>query len=143
MHQLGIICSQALRQSETARSRRHSGGELVLYRFPVDACRKAYHRIRAQQDQCEMEQERHIERHAEDVDDVGIKHIEERARPEEQPGELAASREPHRTQQDWQSDAEIDNMIGYEHLKQLVRRIDDSLVQETGDRRAGHEGGDH
>ncbi|MGB2909403.1 MAG: hypothetical protein WBF05_14960, partial [Anaerolineales bacterium] len=49
---------------------------------------------------------------------------------------------PHRAKQDWQSDEEVDHVIGHERTKQLVRRIDDGAVLETGDGRSYHEEGD-
>ena len=63
------------------RSLRYRAGELMLYRFPVDACHKADQRIGAQRDQREMQQERAVERHGQDVDDVGVKYVEKGAWP--------------------------------------------------------------
>ena len=99
-------------QDAPSRSLRHNAGEPLLYRCPVNACDKADERVRAQRDQREIQQEHHIGWHAENVSDIVVKHVEKRARPEEQADELAAPRQPHRAEQDWQPMKRLTTSLG-------------------------------
>ncbi|HWQ84299.1 MAG TPA: sigma-70 family RNA polymerase sigma factor [Anaerolineales bacterium] len=51
-------------------------------------------------------------------------------------------RQPHRAKQDWQTDEEIDHVIGHERTKQLLHRVDDGAVQQANDGCSCHEDSD-
>ena len=107
---------------------RHDTGKPLLYRLTIDTRNDADHRTHTQRKEDEVWKEKDAERHTEDVKDVDVQYIKECARPAEQAYEFTPSCEPHRAKQDWQSDNEIDHVVGEERLKYFVRRIDGILV---------------
>ncbi len=86
----------------------------MAYYLTVDARDEADQRVRAERDEDEVRQEQHVERHADDVRDIHVQHIEERTGPAEQADEFTASRQPYRAEQNRQSDGEIERVAGGE-----------------------------
>ena len=76
------------------------------------------------------------------TNEIVVQHIKERTRPKKQSDQLAPPREPDRSEQDWQSNDQIDHIVGDERRKVLLGRIDPGLVQETENGGGRHDEGD-
>jgi hypothetical protein len=94
--------------------RRYDAGEPLPHLLTINARDDADHRIGAHGDEGNVGKEQRAEWRTDKVERVGVQHVEERARPQQQTDEVATSREPERGEQDWQSDDEVVGVLGEE-----------------------------
>ena len=80
----------------------------------MHASDKVDDRERAERDESHVPQEKRTKRRADEIDRVGVEHVIEHARPQQQAHERSSAGEPQGSEQEGQSDGKIERVVGRE-----------------------------